>query len=443
LYSFPYRTFREYLAGCYLIRQRNHAREIYARAGEGDYWAVAVQLAAEELLHNIGQRNDLLDLIYHLCPTGCEPATAQTRWAALWAGSMAVLPGPDIIERDTAAPGGGPMYLKHLRAVQTALLSSDLPALERAEAGRNLARLGDPRPGVGVRPDNGLSDIVWCEIPAGPFVMGSDKSKDKQADDNELPQRSLDLPVFRISQYLITNAQYRTFVDAGGYGQADYWPVAIQAGYWREGQVKRVVYRFEGGDIKTEEEWAEKPADFGPKFRFDNQPVVGVNWYEAIAYCLWLTTQLRHLGELGVDEIVLLPTEAQWEKAARGADGRIYPWGNNLDPNLANCHETGLRVTSAVGCFPGGASSYGCLDMAGNVWEWTSSLFKKYPYSSTDGRENLEASNEGLRVLRGGAWLGGQRYARCAFRLRFGPYNGHFDFGFRIVVSPISPASAL
>ena len=153
-----------------------------------------------------------------------------------------------------------------------------------------------------------------------------------------------------------------------------------------------------------------------------NHPVVAVTWHRALDYCTWLTERLREWA--GTPEPlatllrkdgwqVLLPSEAEWEKAARGGDGRIYPWGKEPDPNRANYANTGIDATSTVGCFPGGASAHGVEELSGNVWEWTRSLWGddwkkpsyRYPYKPDDGRENLDAADNIHRVLRGGAFV--------------------------------------
>jgi formylglycine-generating enzyme required for sulfatase activity len=292
-----------------------------------------------------------------------------------------------------------------------------LTPIERAEAGNILAYLDDPRPGVGLDPHTGLPDIVWCKVSPGPFIMGSDQKQDPQVWDDELPQHKVTLSAYSIGKYSVTNAQFAAFVGAGGYQERRYW---TEAGWqWKEDYTK--------------------PETYGGVFDLPNHPVVDVTWYEAVAFCRWLTERLRERGQIGPDQEVTLPTEAQWEKASRGADGCIYPWGDEPDPNKANYDETGIGATSAVGCFPGGISPCGALDMSGNVWEWTRSHYRDYPYDPNDGREGLTAGNEVPRVVRGGSGIFSQRLVRCAYRLRDYPDDRNYDQGFRVVVSPGSP----
>jgi len=173
--------------------------------------------------------------------------------------------------------------------------------------------------------------------------------------------------------------------------------------------------------------------------RYDNHPVVEVTWYDAVAYCRWLTAKFH---EHGFDYIVQLPSEAQWEKAARGADGRIYPWGDTIDATRANYGETGIGTTSPAGCFSKDKSPYGTMDMAGNVWEWTSSIWGKefskpdfkYPYDPSDGRE--DDSSDAYRVLRGGSWYISARLCRAASRYGLNPGNRGDYYGFRLVLLP-------
>jgi formylglycine-generating enzyme required for sulfatase activity len=167
--------------------------------------------------------------------------------------------------------------------------------------------------------------------------------------------------------------------------------------------------------------------------------VVNVSWHDALAYCGWLSdvTGLAYR----------LPNEPEWEKAARGSDGRIYPWGNAWDPERCNSAEgNDTEDTTPVGAYPLGASPYGLQDMIGNVWEWTRSLWGrnlraptfKYPYDSTDGRENLAATSSVRRVLRGVSFYNDRHTARCAARYRYSPDNWFKSVGFRVVISPMS-----
>jgi formylglycine-generating enzyme required for sulfatase activity len=315
-------------------------------------------------------------------------------------------------------------------ALQNSLLNvmNDVnrPVKVRVSAGDSLAQLGDPRfnPQTWNLPDD--SRLGFIEVPAGAFLMGSDPQKDGGAGDDEQPQHEISLSKYYIARYPVTVAQFKAFVD--------------------------------DSDIA--------PGDANTLHSLSNHPVVRVTWHEALKYCEWLTGKLRayareredggggEQGSLGAGErafweglasgnmVATLPSEAQWEKAARGTDGRIYPWEGEFDTNKANTSDTGIGRSSAVGCFPGGASPYGMLDMSGNVFEWTRSLWGKdmkksdydYPYDSTDSREDLSAGNEVYRMVRGGAFLNSHRFARCAFRRRYYPFNRNGNFGFRVVV---------
>jgi formylglycine-generating enzyme required for sulfatase activity len=235
-------------------------------------------------------------------------------------------------------------------------------------------------------------------IPAGEFLMGSDPQEDQYAKKHEQPQHTMYLPDYYLAKTPVANAQYAAFVEATDHERP---------GHWKGGKPARGK---------------------------EDHPVVQVSWHDAVAYCNWLTEV--------TGKAYRLPSEAEWEKGARGTDGRIYPWGNQWDSERCNSGQGGPGGTTPVGAYPEGASPYGLLDMAGNVWEWTRSLQGqdglkldfKYPYNPEDGREDLGA--KGLRVLRGGAVSYVQWDVRCASR-HWNPPNFWLRyFGFRAMVAP-------
>jgi formylglycine-generating enzyme required for sulfatase activity len=244
------------------------------------------------------------------------------------------------------------------------------------------------------------SEPEMIPIPAGAFLMGSDPQKDEGAHAREEPQHSLRLPDFYMAKTPVTNTQYRAFVRAAGYRPPDHW-------------------------------W-----DGRPPAGKEHHPVVHVSWHDALAYCRWLSET--------TGKTYCLPSEAQWEKATRGKDGQIYPWGDHWDPDRCNTKEGGIGDTTPVGAYPHGASPYGLLDTSGNVYEWTSSLWGRdmqepdfgYPYSSSDGREDLLADNGVLRVLRGGAFYYTALYARAAHRVKSYPDYRVRTRGFRVCLQP-------
>ncbi len=239
-------------------------------------------------------------------------------------------------------------------------------------------------------------------IPAGEFLMGSNPSVDKEAQNNEQPQHTLYLPDYHLAKTPVTQAQYAAFVQATGHPAPN-----------------------------VDADWA-KPYNWSgatPPRGKEDHPVVLISWRDAVAYCNWLVEVTGNPYHL--------PSEAEWEKGARGTDGRIYPWGNRWDAKRCNSSEGGKGGTTPVGAYPQGASPYDLLDMAGNVREWTQSVFKGYPYVPGDGREDFEGG--GARVVRGGSWNFSQGHARCAHRGWSDPDFRSYDQGFRVVVSPGSP----
>ena len=240
-------------------------------------------------------------------------------------------------------------------------------------------------------------------VPAGSFLMGS-SSANSQAQSDEQPQHTLTLPAYEIGKTEVTNAQFRPFVTGDGYTNQAYWDAA--GWQWRTGQ------------NRTQPSYWNDAS-----FNGDQQPVVGVTWYEAMAYTRWLSVKT------GLN--FSLPTEAEWEYAARGSKGLIYPWGNTWDATRANSNNT-LGKTTPVGRYPSGASPFGAMDMAGNVWEWTQSVYTAYPYNASDGRENLSDPAGKYFTLRGGSWRSVSLALRAAYRGNLTPANDDHYVGLRL-----------
>jgi formylglycine-generating enzyme required for sulfatase activity len=230
----------------------------------------------------------------------------------------------------------------------------------------------------------------------------------------ELPRHEVYLDAYEVARYLTTNAMFARFIADGGYADERWWAEAIEDGYWQEGE----GYRY--GNLPRY--WDDD--------RWNNpvQPVVGVSWYEAMAYCRWLTT----VQDDGY--IYRLSTEAEWERAARGPEGWAYPWGDAWQEHSCNSEETGLEQTSPVGLFSQGATREGVCDMVGNVWEWCWDWYAAYAYAGSQHR-NPRGSESGEHcVLRGGSWCNeGPSIGRCGFRNWDYPGGGYDDWGFRCV----------
>jgi len=295
---------------------------------------------------------------------------------------------------------------KHLEAV---ISRPEIHLSARMRVGNRLGQIGDPRfYGPCLEP-------ALITVPGGEFWMASET---KAAYDREKPAHKVHVAQFQMAKYPVTNAQFKGFVDAGGYSEERYWTRAGWA--WRQGKGEQFG--------REHHEWPKgwEDGQFPPERA--NHPVVNVTWYEAVAYTRWLAE--------ATGKPYRLPTEAEWEKAARGdQDRREYPWGDKFDSKKVNM-SIGAEIvggTSPVGIYPAGASPYGILDLSGNVWEWCSSLYQDYPYDPDDGREDLEA--EGDRVLRGGSWINSfKTLARCSCRLADLPSRFQRSFGLRLVV---------
>jgi len=254
----------------------------------------------------------------------------------------------------------------------------------RVEAADLLGQVGDPR----------LDDRNWVEIPSGTFWMGAQKTgrnEDPEAVDREAPVHEVTLRSFRIGRFLVTVQEFAQFVKAGGYAAHSHW---------------------EGGGFQ---EFAE-PENWESQMKFPNRPVVSVSWFEAAAYCAWAGGRL--------------PSEAEWERVARGRSGSKYPWGDRplLDHSHAN-YELAIGHPTPVGLFPEGNSTENICDLLGNVWEWCSDWYAGY---SGGREENPTGPVAGERkVLRGGSWNGDPRNVRVSYRIRNPPTLRYDNIGFR------------
>lgn len=316
------------------------------------------------------------------------------------------------------------------RQLTEAIQSLTLPAVLRIAAGRLLANIGDERPGIGVGPGD-LPDIDWRFVPGGSFDMGLDPDDTEIVIPAEIPRHRLEEESFFVSRYPVTQAQFACFVRSDGYRDESLWPEAKAHGFWSEAGIQG---RF---DLRPR----RSPANCGWPYDLPNHPVVGVNWYDALAFTRWLTRALRTQGRLAPPQSIELPTEPQWERAARPADDAFYPWAGDYDQDLTNCWSTFIASTSPVGCFPRGAGRNGVSDLSGNVFEWCSTIWGgphvwdsdlKYPYRRED-REEL--SNPDTRVLRGGSFRYESWYVRVTSRARSYPDYWRRDRGFRVVLN--------
>lgn len=416
VYTFPHRTFQEYLAASYVVDQDYPDFLVDLVRSDPDRWREITLLAASRVAR--GSSFAVWALVEALCPT--DQLESEVDWMLLIiAAEILVEVKPPLREQHQPKQ-------QRIQFLLTRLLTEGrLNVHERTRAGELLAILGDPRPGIGVL-SNGLPDVSFVQVPAGPFLMGSDSKKDGDAYDDELPQHRVDLPSFLISRYPITNAQYYAFVAVGGYDSPQYW--SREGWAWRTGNTK-------AAPLSEPAEMRGQPLPLDSRFRLPTRPAVGLSWYEATAYCRWLTEKLKASGELDPFEQVRLPTEAEWEKAARGTDGRRYPWGNAWGAQYSNCLETGIGSVTTVGTFLHGSSPYGVEDMAGNVWEWTNSAVAHFPYNPADGRE--DPATDKPRVIRGGSWRSYPTQVRAASRMGLAAGNRRDDVGFRVVIAPL------
>jgi formylglycine-generating enzyme required for sulfatase activity len=434
-YTFPHRTLQEYLAGCYMVRGTLRVRGIVSeytkRAEEGDFWQVAVQLGAEEILHERRDQSKLLDLAYDLYPKSLENTGSWRR--VLWCAQMVQILGKGTVENDIEAEGK--FYLTRLRDDLVALLESDyLPPIERVEAGRLLGELGDPRSEV-----TDVNAMMFCWIPRGRFWTNADGFLETWY--------LLDYDYW-LAKYPVTQAQFNVFIDSGGYHQEEWWSIARKFNAWSKKGFKASYGR------------SLMPVINRFPYNIANYPIADVSWLEALAYTEWLTKRWQLAEFLPEGWQVTLPNMYEWEKGARGGEmilsspwvqsanmgltspnnlisisnpnsTRRYPWGDMPNSNFANYNESYIGTPNAVGCFSKGESVYGCNEMSGNVWEFLSTL---------EGEEENDKSMKDPVSLIGGGFSFPKEYIHCGAQITLGSRSAVMrGFGFRLAVIPSFP----
>jgi Sulfatase-modifying factor enzyme 1/NACHT domain len=422
-FAFPHRTFQEFLGACYLARQPKLNQTAFELVGrnatwqQAGHWREVLVLAARQAKADRGAdlANAMIGSERYYPAITRNIATSDFIRAQIAAEQLLEIGLPSVAgsELGAAVPERVATWL-----VQGLQAFKQVPEpSRRSQLGDLLARLGDPRFDAERFYLPADEMLGFVRISADPqFRIGTRRADVQRiakiigdkVPDNEINDTFTPTPDFYIARYSVTVAQFKAFVEASG--------SAI-------------------GDANA----LRDP---------DNRPVRWVSWHEALAYCDWLNQMLATSPLLADSEIarlvrennswrVTLPSELEWEKAARGGlSDAVFSWGDNPDPNRANYSDTEIGNTSAVGCFP--ANGFGLNDMLGNVWEWTRSLWGTdlpYPYDPNDRRrENLTARDEVGRVVRGGSWLYPLVSVRCASRSG-SPPDGHYgNLGFRVVL---------
>ena len=366
-YGFIHLTFEEYLASVAIaLSGQGNSEPIVSQLSEhlGEQPWREVSLLAVSYLGVIQQLDSVAGEVVEALADTQKP-------------DALILAGEAVLD---ALPAGVPLSSKEhvVQALIPTMQNSDTTPQTRQRAGQILGKLGwQP------------TDLdTFIKIPAGKFLYGEKKE-----------EREIKNP-FWMAKYPVTNLQFARFMQAGGYDEKSFWSK-------------------KGWEYRQKNKWQEPRYWEDRDFNNLISPVVGISWFEAEAYAKWLNQQSLPFAK-PENYHVVLPTEEEWEYAARGSDGREYPWEGEFDAKFANTEKSGDIGTTAICTYPQGQSPFGVQDLSGNVFEWTNSWYDK---------------DEATRVLRGGSWYDNSWSARCAYRYDSYPDFGASSIGFRIVVS--------
>jgi len=463
-FAFAHRSFQEFLAGQYFSQGSHHDEAL--ECALKSHWREPFKLLAGFAAQQGKSLFYVLKLILDLSETPIDQsAPTACRARPILAGEMLLEIGQDalaksgyksILSSSPSVRGQEGLWVRLSPALLDDIqrVPAVLPASERIRALVVIGGLNDPRfldtAGVVRSPETRL--VV---IRGGLRVIGSPSGS---GEDDERPQRSLRFSDFSIGRYLVTNLEYGEFIREGGYKDKQWWHTE-EARRWIEGdleflkEVRRLwvetLPEYHAKEVRDKEipiQNLEAEAELrcqprskpfywdDERFNGPNQPVVGITWWEARAYCAWLTDKGRRNGWLLADEIIRLPSEFEWEVASRPSDdGRVYPWGNDWDHEKAHTREDGLnmRASTPVGAYPEGTWPGGPLDLSGNVWEWLEN--QKMSYDIRYDVDRMELSGLGDRAIKGSSWYNTPKYARCNARFVDRPYNLYYDVGFRVL----------
>ena len=401
-YAFPHKTFLEYLAARELVRGERMQEKIVAHRHAAT-WREVILLVAGHLVAG-GLVREARAIAWVLLEADSEGSEGFFRSAVLASEILEELGG--VLGRE-----GQALKDQVVAALVALVQGGALSARERVDAAFMLGRLGDPRL---LTPEHPAS---WCDVAPGPFWYGDDRKGD-------LKQVRLDNG-FKIARFTVTNAEFAGFITAGGYNHEPWWTpegwTFLQpGGHPYDNQEERII---------VPRRWHHSA------YNEPTQPVVGVSWYEAAAYCMWLTERGHQEGWLPNNAEIRLPTSLEWERAARGDDKRRYPWGDDPPtPKHSNYGETGIGRPSPVGCFPLGAAGCGTEDMVGNVQEWMA--------TASDTAEQVMPVKDftpNQRVLLAyNDYSDGIEQLCCGSRYRSYPGIRGSDWSFRVIWSPRS-----
>ncbi len=409
-YVFPHRTFQEYLAAAHVWSLPDDPVEgLYERLKRDPAWWREIFLLAAGQARADAYR--VKSLVERLTTGQPQPAVSEWQsWCAVLAAQtihetnfMRFVRGKEADHPFVRTEAGVRAWLEAALVAEGSLKPG-----QRAEAGRALGRwLEDTRPGVGIVERDGVKvpDIAWGGwVKAGRYTVGGDK------DAHEATQKKVTVPHdFCLARYPITYAQFQCFVEAADFADDRWWKAMPEiARDWR------------GNEYPLREIGEQS-------FPYANHPCETVSWYQAMAFCRWLSDKLG--------QEITLPHEHEWEVAARWPDGRFHPWGSSFDTDRANTDEGGIWHTTAVGLYPSGKNeALELYDLGGNVWEWCRN---KYGEPEAD---DVDKSGDS-RVVRGGSWHDTRDYTRAACRNPSRAPDSRSGYsGFRVVVVRVSPS---